>query len=578
MNQELETKLIAHIGKIYPKIDAAKYAQDLVQAMDCPDNAQPLLDSPNPWTEKDFVVISYANSIHADGQVSLNTLHEFLKTRFDDLISILHILPFYPYCSDDGFSVIDYMRVDEGFGDWPDVSTISKDYQLMADLVINHCSRRSKWFDNFIQGKSPGDNYFQLASPADDLSAVVRPRASDLLYPVETKSGTKYVWCTFSHDQMDLNFANPDLLLEFVRIVRFYLSQGISMFRLDAIAFIWKEVGTSCINLPQTHEIVRLFRTLVDHYDPRVLLITETNIPDRENLTYFGNGNEAHMVYNFPLPPLLLHTLWSGDCQALSRWIMSLPPAQDGTTYFNFIASHDGIGLRPVEELLGDKKQKALVKTAQKFGGQVSWRSLENNELKPYEINISFTSAMQGTHKGKDDLGVQRMICAHAIMMSLEGIPAFYIHSLLGTENDLEKLRRLGQNRAINRHNWVLDELNEFLEDESSSHAVLLEGLKRLMRIRREQPAFHPNAVQFTLQLGKGVFGVWRQSSDRRQSIFAISNVTNKEAKFSLAQINLISTSKWSDLISGDQFPDRLAEVQIKAYQTLWITNAYQES
>lgn len=570
----LKSRLVAHISQIYPDIKASVYADQLVAAMDYPQEPAPDLASNNPWTEEDLVVITYANSIYAKDEIPLRTLKNFCTQHLKDLISIVHILPFYPYCADDGFSVIDYKQVNEPFGEWQDISAMGEEFRVMADLVINHCSRRSQWFENFMQGKKPGKDYFQLASPADDLSQVVRPRASDLLYPVETVDGIKYVWCTFSHDQMDLNFANPDLLLEFVRIVRFYLEQGISVFRLDAIAFIWKEVGTSCINLPQTHEIVRLLRALVEHYDPRVLLITETNIPDRENLTYFGNGNEAHMVYNFPLPPLLLNTLWSGDCSALSRWIMSLPPAQDGTTYFNFIASHDGIGLRPVEGLLDDEEQLALVETAQNLGGHISSRALENNQLKPYEINISLFSALSGTHKGKDSWGVERMVCAHAIMMSLEGIPAFYIHSFLGTENDLEKLDRLGQSRAINRHNWVLEELEEKLADSSTHHAQLLEKLSSLIAIRKRQPAFHPNAVQFTLQLGPGLFGVWRQSAGRKQSIFSISNVTDQPLELSLTQINLISTSQWRDLISGQELQDRLGSLQLQPYQSLWISNA----
>jgi sucrose phosphorylase len=570
----LKSRLEAHIAQIYPDINASTYADQLVAAMAYPAQSAPELTTNNPWNEEDLVVICYANSIYAKDKVPLQTLREFCCKNFKDLVTTVHILPFYPYCADDGFSVIDYMQVNDQFGDWQDVAAIGENFRVMADLVINHCSRRSKWFDNFIEGKKPGRDYFQLGSPAEDLSQVVRPRASDLLYPVETVDGIKYVWCTFSHDQMDLNFANPELLLEFVRIVRYYLEQGVSVFRLDAIAFIWKEAGTSCINLPQTHEIVRLFRALVEHYDPRVLLITETNIPDRENLTYFGNGNEAHMVYNFPLPPLLLNTLWSGDCTALSRWIMSLPPAQDGTTYFNFIASHDGIGLRPVEGLLDKKQQKALVKTAQKFGGQISSRALENNKLKPYEINISLFSALSGTHQGKDTWGVQRMVCAHAIMMSLEGIPAFYIHSLLGTENDLEKLKRLGQSRAINRHNWILGEIEEKLVDSSSHHSQLFEKLSGLIRIRKCQPAFHPNAVQFTLQLGPGLFGVWRQSAGRKQSIFSVTNVTDQPSEISLAQINLTSTSNWRDLISGQELPDRLAALELQPYQTVWISNS----
>ena len=526
MSNELENRIITHLDQVYPHLDTAALAQQLIDAMQYPADATdpPLLY--NPWDASDVVVITYGNSIVQSGELPLHTLHRALHRHLGDLVSIVHILPFYPYSSDDGFSVIDYRAVDEQLGEWADVEAIGKDYRLMADLVINHCSRKSQWFENFLAGTKPGKGFFRTASPNDDLSPVIRPRASELLYPVDTPQGQQLVWCTFSHDQMDLDFSNPEVLLEFVSIVRFYLAKGVRVFRLDAIAFLWKEVGTSCLNLPQTHEIVRLLRALVEHFDREVLLITETNIPDRENLTYFGNGNEAHMVYNFPLPPLLLHTLWGGDSSALNRWIMSLPPAQSGTTYFNFIASHDGIGMRLVEDLLPEDEQSALVKTAQEFGGRVSWRRLDNDLLKPYELNISLYDALSGTHAGADDLAHERMCCAHSIMLALEGVPAFYIHSLFGTRNDLEKLDRLGQNRAINRHNWLLDELEDNLLDADNAHAKIFNELKRLIAIRKRQTAFHPNAVQFTLQLGPSLFGVWRQSIDRRQSIFSISNIT----------------------------------------------------
>ena len=314
----------------------------------------------------------------------------------------MHILPFYPWSSDDGFAVLDYSSVNEALGDWSDISAIAADYQLMADLVVNHCSGRSLWFDNFLKGRSPGKGYFFTASPDDDLSQVVRPRTSPLLREVETSEGTQYVWCTFSHDQVDLDFRNPQVLKQFVSILRQYMDHGVRIFRLDAVAFLWKIPGTNCLNLEETHEIVRLMRTLVEHVSADALLITETNIPNRENLSYFGNANEAHCVYNFSLPPLLVNTLITGDCTYLKHWMMSMPPAQNGTAYFNFIASHDGIGLRPAEGLLSEREVETLVATMQQFGGNVSYRALEDGERKPYEINISLFDALQGTTSGPD--------------------------------------------------------------------------------------------------------------------------------------------------------------------------------
>jgi sucrose phosphorylase len=485
----------------------------------------------------------------------------------------VHILPFYPFTSDDGFSVLDYSSVNESLGDWEDINAIANNYSLMADLVVNHCSARSPWFENFIKGRDPGRGFFYTASPDDDLSAVVRPRTNDLLREVETSEGTQYVWCTFSHDQVDLNFRNPAVLKQFVSIIKQYLDNGIRIFRLDAIAFLWKEIGTNCLNLEQTHEMVRLFRTLIEQAQHDAIIITETNIPNRENLEYFGNADEAHCVYNFSLPPLLVNTLVTGSCGYLKQWMMSMPPARNGTAYFNFVASHDGIGLRPAEGLLSDAEINSLVKTMQGFGGHVSWRALDDGNSKPYEINIALIDALQGTVRGADDLGLQRFVCAHAIMLALEGIPAIYIHSLVGTHNDHQRVENSGHNRAINRHQWDYTKLEEALADQNSSHYIIYNQLKQLLKIRRQQSAFHPNATQFTLHLGDQLFGFWRQSLDRQQSLFCISNISDQGQTLTLADINLIDNEQWHDLISGQPCSGGNG-IEMEPYQTVWITNS----
>ncbi|WP_240732714.1 sugar phosphorylase [Halioglobus maricola] len=527
----------------------------------------------NYWTQRDAIAITYGDTILQEGEKPLVTLKRFFDKYSDGLLTGVHILPFYPWSSDDGFSVLDYSSVNESLGAWDDVESIASDYDLMADLVINHCSSRSLWFQNFLKDESPGKGYFYTASPDDDLSHVVRPRTSDLLREVETTDGTRYVWCTFSHDQVDLDFRNPEVLKQFVTIVRHYLDKGVRIFRLDAVAFLWKVPGTSSLNLEETHEVVRLFRTLVEHAVPGALLITETNIPNQQNLSYFGNSNEAHCIYNFSLPPLLVNTLVTGNCKHLKMWMMSMPPAQNGTAYFNFIASHDGIGLRPAEGLLSDQELESLVDTMSHFGGHVSYRALENGQSKPYEINISLFDALQGTTSGPDAWGVDRFVCAHAIMLGLEGIPGIYIHSLLGTRNDYDRVENAGHYRAINRHQWEYGALEAALAREESTHAQVLARIKALLGIRREQAAFHPNATQFTLHLGEGIFGFWRQSMDRRQSVFCISNISDKVLPLSLSDINLIGTDDWIELISGIHYHGRDEVIDVQPYQTLWITN-----
>ncbi|MGB2041976.1 MAG: alpha-amylase family glycosyl hydrolase, partial [Porticoccaceae bacterium] len=417
------------------------------------------------------------------------------------------------------------------------------------------------------------------ASPSDDLSAVVRPRTNALLREVETNKGTQHVWCTFSHDQVDLNFRNPEVLKQFVSIIKQYLDNGVRIFRLDAIAFLWKEIGTSCINLEQTHEMVRLFRTLIEQAQHDAIIITETNIPNRENLAYFGDADEAHSVYNFSLPPLLVNSLVTGSCVYLKQWMMSMPPARNGTAYFNFIASHDGIGLRPAEGLLSDSEINTLVETMQEFGGRISWRALDNGNSKPYEINISLFDALQGTVDGPDQLGLERFICAHAIMLALEGIPGIYIHSLLGTRNDYQRVENSGHNRAINRHQWDYQALEQALDDQTSHHHQVYNQLKQLLKIRRRQSAFHPNATQFTLHLGDQLFGFWRQSLDRQQSIFCISNISAQPQTLSLSDINLIDNEQWHDLIadlpcSTQTDKDNQRAIEMQPYQTVWITNS----
>ncbi len=154
----------------------------------------------------------------------------------------------------------------------------------MGDLVVNHCSSRSIWFENYKQCKHPGKDYFVTVDDDFDISNVVRPRTSPLLREVETFEGKKKVWCTFSHDQVDLNYENPDLLWEMIKTIKLYLDYGVRIFRLDAVAFLWKESGTTSIHLKQTHEMVRLFRTLIEHHSEDAIIITETNVPNAENL------------------------------------------------------------------------------------------------------------------------------------------------------------------------------------------------------------------------------------------------------------------------------------------------------
>ena len=575
--EPLKNKLIQQLSTIYHEVVLEQATDDIADAlidiMRLPSEVLAPTPFSNHWSEADIVLITYGDSIIKTAQPPLHTLKVFLDNHLKNTINSVHILPFFPYSSDDGFSVIDYSSVNESLGSWQDITEIGKAYQLMSDLVINHCSSRSAWFDNFIKGEGTGHDFFFTAQLDDNLSAVVRPRTSPLLKEVITGKGQKFVWCTFSHDQVDFDFRNPEVLKAFAAIIRQYLDRGVKIFRFDAIAFIWKIVGRDSINLPQTHEIVRLLRTLIESADPQAIIITETNIPNTQNLTYFGNANEAHGIYNFSLPPLLINTLLTGNCLYLKRWLMSMPPSQDGTLYFNFIASHDGIGLRPAEGLLSDTELDSLIHTIERFGGKISWRTSNTGEQKAYEMNIALYDALQGTVAGKDQWNFERFICAHAVMFALEGIPGIYIHSMLGTQNDYKKLANTHNNRSINRHCWHEEALEAALADSSLHHAKVLSNLKTLLNIRIKQPAFHPNATQFTLHLGLQLFGFWRQSQNRKQSIFCVSNVSDQAIALPLSELNLIVTQAWVELITGANITELNQEIILSPYQTVWIAN-----
>ncbi len=576
-NCTLEHRIRTHIEYIYQDVDTVQDYADLTCKILASAQIEILSDDQDIpielWSQEDVAIISYGDTIVHKDLVPLVSLKNFLDKHMQGVINTVHLLPFFPFSSDDGFAVQDYCCVNPILGDWEHINNIANDYKLMADLVVNHCSSQSHWFKNFIAGKGEGKDFFFTAFPEDDISNVVRPRTSSLLNPVETANGIQYVWCTFSHDQVDLNFKNPDVLVEFIQIIRFYLDNGVKVFRLDAIAFLWKIEGTSCLNLDQTHEIVRLFRTIIERIQPEAIIITETNIPNQENLSYFGNANEAHCVYNFSLPPLLLNTFLTGSCRYLKQWMMSMPPAQLGTAYFNFIASHDGIGLRPAKGLLSHDEINTLTETMQSFGGEISWRTGKDGTERPYEVNITLFDALQGTVNGKDQYGEVRFLCAHTIMLALEGIPAFYIHSLLATENDHERYAKTGRKRSINRTQWDINDIDQRLSDQSTHHARINKKLKQIIQVRKKQKAFHPNATQFTLHLGDHIFGFWRQSMDRSQSVFSISNITHQPQQLSLLDINLISTEIWIDLLTGEKIHGIDGKIHLEPYQSVWISN-----
>jgi len=546
-------------------------------------------------TEKDAILITYGDQFQTLTQSHLRSLNDFLKKYLGDAINRIHLLPFYPYSSDDGFSVIDYRQVDPEIGTWDDIHQLSNSYQLMFDAVINHISRQSSWFQAYLHGETPFRDYFIEIDPSIDLSSVFRPRALPLLTEVDTYEGKKYVWTTFSEDQIDLDFSNPQVLLEIIELLLFYVENGASLIRLDAVGYIWKLVGTSSLNLPQAHSIVKLLRGVLNIAAPYTGIITETNVPHDENIKYFGDptdehrlsgipnsGDEAQMVYQFSLAPLVLHTFQSQDVTALANWVRTLSVPYRDTAFFNFIASHDGIGVMPAKGLLTDQQIQALVERTLLHGGDASYKTNSDGTKSVYELNITLFDALNNPVENDSKLGMKRFLASQAIMLSLAGVPGIYVHSLFGSRNCFTCKQETGRSRSINREKFDLGQLQTILDDQENVRTQILNEYRRLLLIRQHQPAFNPAASQKIIGNQKHIFMLLRNSLDEHSSILCIINISSEEQQVdvNLNDLWLDGNDTFNDLISDQSFRLNQGRLQLTldAYQILWVLSPHSQA
>jgi glucosylglycerate phosphorylase len=536
---------------------------------------------PRPLDQSDSILITYGDQFQREGESPLQTLETFAKHYLQDSITGIHILPFYPYSSDDGFSVIDYRAVDPELGSWEEIERLGEHYEMMFDAVINHISSQSSWFQGYLAGDEKYADYFITLPAETDLSTVVRPRVSPLLTTYERADGPVNVWTTFSADQVDLNYQNPDVLRQVVDVLLMYVERGARFIRLDAIAYLWKEPGTTSIHLPYTHLIVQFLRAVLDEVAPHVALITETNVPHVDNISYFGNGyNEAQLVYNFALPPLVLHSFLSGSAARLTGWAhkLSLPSPQ--VTFFNFLASHDGIGLNPARGILSDDEIDSIVKRVEAHGGLVSSKTNADGSQSPYELNISYFDALSDPKSAEPvEVQVQRFLCAQAILLSMVGIPGIYVHSLLGTRNWLAGVLQTGRSRTINRRKFLYEEIVAELETPNSIPAQVYAGVTRLLNARSTSPAFHPYGAQMVVNAGEAIFGLLRFSLDGRHTVLCLHNVSGEKQtlRLDLSQLGL-PQGVWKDLISGQTFfLGESSGIIVEGYRALWLKPTQKE-
>ena len=521
-------------------------------------------------SEKTSLIICYGDAVYSNEKSSIKVFQSFFQKNLKKYFDTIHFLPFYPSSSDSGFAVKDHYKIEKRIGNWSDLKRISKYNNIMADIVINHSSARGLWFKNFLKRKKPGKDYFLTVNSKFNTSKVVRPRDHKLLKRIKIFDKSDYLWRTFSPDQIDLNFKNPSVLLRFIKIMIHLINNGITIFRLDAIAYLWKENGTKCINLRQTHEIIKLLRIISNYLNVETVIITETNLPEKENLSYFGNNDEANWIYNFSLPPLLIHALLFENNSYLNKWSKNLPVTKLGNNYLNFIASHDGIGIRPTEGILNNKSLNNFLKRLKKNGSKFSYRKVHNKSKKVYEANITvFDALKKSDYDPKGKFFLERYVAAHAIMISFEGIPAIYFNSLFGKSNDEAKYIITGNNRDVNRYKWNYKNITRKLSDNKTKQSIFYSNITNLLSIRRKQKAFHPNGKRHNINLGSKLFSFKRVSVDKKQSIICITNLSSKNQTAKLKKELL----NYRDLLNlKTKFKDKNL-LTLKPFQTVWLSN-----
>jgi sucrose phosphorylase len=456
-------------------------------------------------------------------------------------------------------------------GSWREIENISKDYRLMVDGVINHISQFSDWFLAFLAGDEYFKEFFVDVDPATDLSKVVRPRATPLLSEFVDDNGKIHnIWTTFSKDQVDLNYKNPRVLKNVLDALFYYIEKGATLIRLDAIAFIWKEIGTECVHLQETHELIQLMREVLHEVAPEVIIITETNVPHHENVSYFGSGDdEAQMVYNFALPPLLLHSILTQDTTTLTQWAQSLELPSDKVCFFNFTASHDGIGLRPVKGILNDEEIKHIEKTVIEHGGLVSYRSEADGTKTPYELNCSYIDALTNP-KESTQTRIKRMLLAQATVLVMPGVPGIYFHSLVGSRNYHDGVKHSGINRSINREKYNFDWLEEMLAQEGSLAKTIFDSYKRLISIRITEKAFNPFGPFAFYDLSKELFCVEQICNQNKEFILAIHNFSDKDITATLPEK---FTMPLEDILTNTTHNTNT--MSLTKYQMVWLKGQY---
>ena len=531
------------------------------------------LENESIWDSSSVVLITYPDAIYRKDESTLKTLAEFLENRLSGISSVIHILPFLPSTSDGGFAVSNYEEIDETFGNWNDLKNLSGKHKIMADLVLNHVSSSHPWVLQFMKSDEPGSSYIVSPSRTDAWEEVIRPRNSSLFTKIKTNNGFKNVWTTFGPDQIDLNWSNPNIFLEFLHLLVRYINNGAEWIRLDAIAFIWKEPNTTCLHLNKVHLIVKLLNRCLKIIKQTAVLITETNVPEEENLSYLIDGNEANLAYNFTLPPLLLEAIYTGETNLLNNWLSDWNELPASTSLLNFTSSHDGIGLRALEGIMEEKRIHNLLVESEKRGGLVSHRRMSNGQDQPYELNISWWSAMSNCGSDITLFQFERFLLSQVFTLSLKGVPALYLPSILASPNDIDTFRKTGQRRDLNREKFEANKLLVLLKNFDSPASKNISYLSHIIKVRSRLSSFHPEAYMKCLYTNiENIVVIKRGLKD--ESVYVICNFSEKYLNLSILNdinsIELSANKRLIDNITGSLI--NADKLELKPYQVVWVS------
>lgn len=591
ITSEIREKLLSRLCFLYGEAEAKSCIQELERLLKVHYAYKPLemikaeqkFDLSDCFSHQDIILITYGDLLLSEHRTPLETLKEFLKEyiKLYDVFSILHLLPFFPYSSDRGFSITDYRIVDPKLGAWKDIEEIGDSFRLMFDGVFNHISSQSYVFQEVLNGNPDYKEFATIYHSPNELTPkqrqiLVRPRTSDILSKYQSIDGEIWVWTTFSPDQIDLNYRNPKVLLFMVDTLLLYVRRGASLIRLDAVTYLWDEPGTSGVHLKQTHEVIKLLRDILNIVDPKVVLVTETNVPHAENVSYFGNGSdEAQIIYNFALPPLVLYTFYKEDSTAISRWANSLEYPTKTTNFLNILDTHDGIGLMGVKNILNASQIDFIVEKAREHGALISYRTGEEGKDEPYEINSTWFSVINFDDGEESiELQVKRFVASRSLALTLRGIPAIYFHGLIGTQNDLEKAIKTQSKRDINRTTLVEEELKTKLLKKQSKLSQIVEQLGHLLEIRSRQVAFHPNGHQKILEISPKVWAILRISPDQQEHILALTNISRQIQTINIDLDDLgVKRTQWYDLVNrrGLNAKQKQLCLNFFPYDVMWL-------